>query len=107
MLFDKIFFVFDALDECDPQKQRRELLPLFVRMGRSGINIFATSRPHPRDIEDSLQEAVKIELSAQKDDITVYIQARIAENPRARDLIRQGNYSGKIISKLEACANGM
>jgi hypothetical protein len=107
MLFDQVFFVFDALDECDPQKQRRELLPLLVRMGEGGINIFATSRPHPRDIEDSLQKAVKIELSAQKEDITVYIQARIAENPRARDLICQGNYTGKIISKLEACANGM
>lgn len=90
-----------------PQKQRRELLPLFIRMGRSGINVFATSRPHPRNIEDSLQEAVKIELSAQKHDITIYIQARIAESPRARDLIHQANYGGEIISKLEACANGM
>lgn len=37
--FPQVYFVFDALDGCHPENQRRTLLPLFQRMGREGINV--------------------------------------------------------------------
>lgn len=107
-LFPRVFLVFDALDECEPGA-RTELLPLFKRMGKDGISIFLTSRPHPEDIQDSLtiNGAVKIELLAQAEDVVFYIQERIEKNQRARRLVQQANCKERIISELVACAEGM
>lgn len=106
-LFPRVFFVFDALDECHPENQRRVLLPLFQKMGNDGINLFLTSRPHPQDIQDSLKDTVKIELSAQEQDIVIYIQEKINENPRARGLVEQARCKDIIVSELVNCAKGM
>lgn len=39
--FSRTFLVFDALDECHEEYQRRELLPLFERLGmEDGISLF-------------------------------------------------------------------
>lgn len=105
--FPQVFLVFDALDECHPENQRRTLLPLFQRMGKDGINVFLTSRPHPEDIRDSLRNVASMELLAQEEDIVNYIQDKIDENPRARSLVRQGNCKDRIISELVQCAKGM
>lgn len=105
--FPKVFLIFDALDECHPENQRRFLLPIFLQMGRDGISVFLTSRPHPEDIQDLLKDTVKIELSAQDGDIEAYIVARIDENPRARGLVRQGRCKERIISELIDSAKGM
>lgn len=41
--FSQAFVVCDALDECDQESQREQLLPLLNGMGESGINLFITS----------------------------------------------------------------
>lgn len=105
--FAQTFVICDALDECDPKTQRRELLPLFHRMGKDGMNLFLTSREYPEDIQHSFKSATKIRLWAKDEDITTYIEAKIAENPRAERLVGQGNCKDLIISELKACANGM
>lgn len=106
--FPRVFLVFDALDECGFDA-RTKLLPLFKQMGKDGINIFLTSRPHPEDIQDSLtiNDVVKIELSAQTEDVVAYIQERIDKNQRARRLVQQANCKERIISELVDCAEGM
>lgn len=63
-IFVQVFVVFDALDECDQDDQRHDLLPLFHLMGKSGINVFLTSRKHPEDIQESLVSILKIEIWA-------------------------------------------
>lgn len=105
--FSRTFFVLDALDECDPKTQRRDLLPLFCRMGKDGINLFMTSRPHPEDIQDYLGDGAKIKLSAHEQDIVSYIEEKINANPRAKRLVRQGKCEDRIISSLVGCAQGM
>lgn len=105
--FSRVFFVFDALDECRPDTQRRQLLPLFQRMGKDGIRLFLTSRPHPEDIQNALCDAARIELSAQEQDIVAYIEQRINDNPRIRRLIQQAKCKDRVISELVDCAQGM
>lgn len=105
--FPQVFFIFDALDECHPETQRKELLPLFNRMGKDGICVFLTSRPHPQDIRDAFRDAIQIELSAKDEDIETYIRGKIRENPRARELVDNAGYMEKVISGLTNCAEGM
>lgn len=105
--FSRVLFVFDALDECEQKIQRKELLPLFHRMGKDGISLFLTSRQHPEDIQESFSGITKIELTAKEKDIQSYIQTRIEENPRTKRLVRQGGCEERIISELIDCAKGM
>lgn len=105
--FSRVFLIFDALDECDQEDQRKELLPFFHRLANYGISVFLTSRPHPDDIHSSLHNATMIELSAKKEDIGSYIQQRIEDNPRAKRLVEQGNCKDRIVSELTESVKGM
>lgn len=105
--FGQVFLMFDALDECDPNNQRNELLPMFHRLKNNGISVFLTSRPHPEDIQSSLNNAAKIQLSAKEADIGAYVQQRIDESPRAKRLVGQGECKDTIVSTLVDCAKGM
>lgn len=107
--FGRVFFVFDALDECDQTDQRRTLLPLFHRMvgENPNIRIFLTSRQHPEDIQASFEKSAKVELRANDEDIKLYIQQKINENPRAKSLTSKGDRLNTIISELTKAANGM
>lgn len=106
-LFAQAFFIFDALDECDPEGQRKELIPLFQRMGKDGICVFLTSRPYPEDIEAALCDSIKIELSAHEGDIAAYIKGKIEGNYRARVLVQTAECQDMIISGLVESAKGM
>lgn len=105
--FSRIFLVFDALDECDQENQRKDLLPLFHRLVGLGINVFLTSRPHPEDIQLSLSNAEKVMILAKKEDIAIYVEQSINQNPRARRIVEQGKCKDMIIAGLVDCARGM
>ncbi|KAA8892763.1 ankyrin repeat-containing domain protein [Sphaerosporella brunnea] len=106
--FESVYIVCDALDECDPQTQRSALLPLLKRMAAQGCRVLVTSRPHPEDIQDAFSEdAGKIELLAQAEDLRSYVQARIDSSGRARRIIRGSRYEDEIISELVSSAKGM
>lgn len=105
--FSHVFLVFDALDECDPHSQLKDILPLLHRMGKDGASLFVTSRQYQENIQQSFRQWAKVELSAQREDIETYIQQRIDENPRASRLIEQARCQDKIISELVDCAQGM
>lgn len=107
--FAQTFIIVDALDECDQVLQRERLLPMFHRLGKAGINLFLTSREHPEDIQESFANITKLRLWAKDEDISSYIEQRIADNPRAERLINRGNsdLKEKIVSALQDCAKGM
>lgn len=105
--FSTVFLVFDALDECEQESQRKVLLPLFHKLGKGGARLFVTSRQYPEDIQESFQNSAKIELSAKQEDIEVYIQQRIDEKPNAKRLIHRAKCHDRIISELKDCAHGM
>lgn len=106
--FGEVFLVFDALDECDVKFRRKEVLPLLHRMGRSGARLFVTSRQYPEDIWESFHgTATMVELSPTLEDVGIYIQHRIDEDPRAKRLVRQAKCGDRIISELAECSRGM
>jgi hypothetical protein len=110
--FSRVFLIFDALDECNEDTQRKELLPLFLNLSKLGtgrISIFLTSRPHPEDIRDSFKGTAQIELRARDEDMEIYIKEKIDESPRSRRLLGQKDLESKnkIISDLTDCAKGM
>lgn len=105
--FNQTFVVCDALDECDPKTQRKELLPLFHRMENDGVNLFLTSREYPEDIQESLHNSAKVRIWAKEEDIARYIKQKIEENPRVKRLVEQENCKDRIISELTASAKGM
>lgn len=105
--FTKVFIVPDALDECHQINQRKELLPLIHRLGQSGINLFLTSRQYPVDIQDSFCNASKIEIVAHQEDLEIYIEEKIDDNPRAKKLVLKTKCKERIISELIECSKGM
>lgn len=106
--FKEVFLVFDALDECDIKFRGKEVLPLLHRMGRSGARLFVTSRQYPEDIWESFHDtAMMVELSPTLEDIGIYIQHRIDDDPRAKRLVRQAKCGERIISELAECSRGM
>lgn len=104
--FPRVFLVFDALDECHLDNQRKDLLPLFFPMVESGANLFITSRQHPKDIQEAFRDVPKIQLTAQDWDIEIYIRQRIEENSKARRLVKRAKCEERI-SELIDCAQGM
>lgn len=105
--FGRTFFVFDALDECDQDTQRKELLPLLQRMARDGISIFLTSHPGPEDIKQAFCYASRIEIMAQDTDIERYIRHKINHHPRAKYLVQIRQCMDKITSELIKYAKGV
>lgn len=109
--FNCLFLVFDAMDECNEQSQRRRLLPLFHRLRDRGARIFVTSRPHPEDLQRSFRDVPQIELAATDADITTYVLGRIAESPRIQGFIgnkrRAVGLEDKIALEIMNSAHGM
>ncbi|RPB14393.1 hypothetical protein P167DRAFT_68583 [Morchella conica CCBAS932] len=103
--FNRVFLIFDALDESD---QRKEILPLIQRMSMKKVNVLVTSRPYPEDIQALFgHSTLKVEILAKEEDIVKYIKGKIDEDPRAKRLVGLGNCRGKIVSELVDCAKGM
>lgn len=106
--FDRVFLVFDALDECDVKTRGKEFLPLLHRMGSSGARLFVTSRQYPEDIWESFHDtATMVEIVPTLEDVGVYVQRRIDEDPRAKRLAKQAKCADRIVSDLTECSQGM
>jgi len=106
--FVRTYIICDALDECHPEYQREELLPLFRRMAEeAGFRLFVTSRSHPEDIGDSFRDVPKIEIFAREEDLRSFVQSKIYNNRRARSLIGGCKYGEQIVSELVVSAKGM
>ncbi|KAF3099580.1 hypothetical protein TWF569_004720 [Orbilia oligospora] len=107
--FKYTYIVVDALDECAPE-QRLNVLNIIQRLaGSGGARVFATSRPHPEDINEVFKEVNKIELGAKADDIRKYIKAEIGRyeirTPKARHL--HDGLRDRITDGLTRVSNGM
>lgn len=104
--FDHAYVIFDALDECDAVLQRKELIPLIRRMAQSGsFKLFISSRVElslgHRDIFDAFHDGLKITILARDEDIDLYIEEKINENPRFRNVVGKGRCREVIVSVLK------
>ena len=81
-MYSRVFFIVDALDECQASDscRARFLLELFNLRTQHGANIFATSRFIP-EIIDQFKTGISLEIRASTDDVVKYIEGHIAQLP--------------------------
>ena len=101
------FIVVDALDECSPEV--REGLLNDLEKLQPKIHLLVTSRYNTK-IANLLKGSVKLEISAQPQDIRMFIKAQINEPENFR-LKRLVNKTPKLLKEIEDAvintANGM
>jgi hypothetical protein len=85
------FLVLDALDEFydDQCLELLKAIEQVILKGKS-VKLFATSRPHPRGVEEFFSDALTITMKADKLDLSNYITKKTAvkvSNERLRETI--------------------
>jgi hypothetical protein len=76
-------------------------------MTDKGINVFVTSRPNPQEINTPPHNAATVTLSADEDDLRVYIQYRIDTVPVTRGLFSEPKLREEVLSTITEYADGM
>ena len=105
--FDKVFMVFDALDECPEVDKIREKLLSRVRGLRPIANLMITSRPL-LSIESIFKNDLRLEIRAQEQDVERFIESQMDQEPNlvalleGRDVVRS-SITTTIVGKI----NGM
>ncbi|KAI0965301.1 Pfs, NACHT and ankyrin domain protein [Xylaria arbuscula] len=102
--FSKIYIVVDAIDECDEISKTRTTLLSLLQSLDIRVQLLFTSRP----LVDILPDAVRFEVTAQKDDIHKYLSAQIElESNLAELCAKHGSLERDIIDKITAKAGGV
>ncbi|ERF70990.1 hypothetical protein EPUS_03269 [Endocarpon pusillum Z07020] len=108
--FAKCFFVVDALDEAEASSHLRGLLELLDVLRRSITGgtpkIFATSRKHGSPIQVSFQEATRMTVSANKEDLRAIIEKAIADHQDPNRILDE-RLKEDIMVTLSTTAHGM
>ncbi|KAG8527048.1 uncharacterized protein KY384_008477 [Bacidia gigantensis] len=105
--FTRVYIVIDALDECtEANGVREELLEGILQMP-TFTSIMITSRYIPV-VEDSLQAALRLDISARDDDIHLHVRSRLArEKTWARRIRLDSVLQTKIAKSIVERASGM
>ena len=105
--FKRVFFVFDALDECE-DNIRRLLLAQLKSLEKSRCRFFLTSRPHLQDLQRNLCDYPKIEIKAQDLDIKLLIHKRIEDDATLSELVEDNkSLEGAIVDEIIKNAKDM
>jgi hypothetical protein len=100
--FPRTYAIFDALDECDT-KERLKLLDAINYLGEAGIKVFATCRPHLRDVRQFFQvrNSASIRIEADTEDIKNFLRVKLEETNQSAAL------KAKIVAKLSLSAQNV
>lgn len=105
--FNKVFMVFDALDECPEGDKTREKLLSRVRGLLPVANLMVTSRPL-LSIESTFKNDLRLEIRAQEQDVKKFIESQMDQEPNlialleGRDAVRSS-----ITTTIVGRINGM
>lgn len=88
--FDRVFLVFDALDECtvhdkNSNELRSKMISAIQKVSQSG-SIFVTSRPHV-NLTQELNDCACLEVRATDSDMCSYLKARTADHRILRRIV--------------------
>jgi hypothetical protein len=95
-MYQRVFIVIDALDECLSSNGCREqfLSKIFDLRDTTKANVFATSRPD-EEIMARFQKSMSLEIRAVDEDVQAYLSSRICQlpsfvkrNPELQDRIK-------------------
>ena len=104
--FDRVFFVIDALDECDEGRHRRTVMQFLTSLQRTpNIKLFVTSRSYPQDIKHTFDSAPQIIIEANDSDLRRYLSREI-ENGGIADIISE-SFKVEIIERIASGAQKM
>ncbi|EEU36945.1 uncharacterized protein NECHADRAFT_20595, partial [Fusarium vanettenii 77-13-4] len=105
-LFDHVFVVVDALDECQESNHclPRFLSELFDLQKQLGVNLFATARPLGH-INSSFEKAISIEIRAHSEDVRKYVSGRLGELPMI--VQRNSKLQEAIMDNISRVVDGM
>lgn len=105
-LFPQVFFVIDALDECQSANNCRSDLISYLAsvQKKANVNIMYTSRCIP-DIENRFQGCFIQHIEAKEDDVETFVRSRLsrASNP----VLQKSGLANAITSAIPEIVNGM
>ncbi len=106
MLYERIYLLVDALDECEATKERIMLMPLLEHLPHKSTSLFVTSRPNNDDISQTFGKASRITISVSESDLRQCITERIDER---KDVVNRLTPELKetIVCSILAGASGM
>ena len=79
------YVIVDALDECSAEV--RSFLVRELKALRTKIRLLATTRPIDKIVEE-FQDGLIVDISAREDDLSRYIESRIASSGKLSNLLR-------------------
>lgn len=104
--FDRVFFVIDALDECDKGRHRSTFMRFLTSLQKPpNVKLFVTSRSYPEDIKRAFESAPQITVEASDSDLRRYLSREI-ENGGIADIIDE-TFKGEIIERIADGAQRM
>ncbi|KAJ9602544.1 hypothetical protein H2200_013087 [Cladophialophora chaetospira] len=84
---DKVYIIFDALDECEDYQELLDLIENFIQRHQNCLHLLATSR-RERELEERLQplitEEVPIQAASVDADINMYVEDLLKNDSRLR-----------------------
>lgn len=105
--YDKVYFIIDALDECSEANGTRKDLLAEVQKLKPAVNTMITSRDIP-SIERLLQDAARVEVKANDEDIKNYVEDRISSSERIAAYVKKSpDLQGRILKNVSEKASGM
>ena len=103
---DYCYIVIDALDECKDQACRKSIIEILRSLTSEKTQLFITSRPHPQEIKQAFGDALRVEITANEEDLKAYCHRMIDANENTRDLVNE-QLRSQIVSTLASKARGM
>jgi len=98
-MFQDVFIILDALDECIERQALLEWIIDVVDQNLDNLHLLVTSRKE-KDIEDCLASCVSSEVNIQSTavdpDIQVYVREQLSSNPKLK------KWSMKVREEIEA-----
>jgi hypothetical protein len=102
--FERVFFILDALDECE-DKTLSLLLEQLEGLDKSRCRIFLTSRPH---LQLNFRDWPQIAIKAHESDIRLLIQKRIKNEAGLSELVNDNDdLKRTIVDKIIQNAKDM
>lgn len=105
--FKHVFFVIDALDECE-DTLRGLILAQLKGLDQSTCRFLLTSRPHLQDLQKKLRDCPQIIIKAQDSDVKALIEKRIEEEAALSELVEDNErLKATIVDEIKRNARDM
>jgi Cdc6-like AAA superfamily ATPase len=103
-MYSRVFIIVDALDECRASEAGRFLSAIFSLQAKTGVNIFATSRPIP-DIEREFKGYPSCKILANDEDVRKYLDGHMSK--LRPFVLKRPNLQEEIKNEIAETVDGM